>query len=199
MKNTMWVTAAIILAAGSGLVFCNFTAEAIQSEASERSAAILQSKIDTIKKAGKVNGDRAPKTMEVFEIELESYVLHSLRDDIPARVDSIDVQLTDGAVAADAKLTFASDGTGNPMVDALIAGTHTLFVKGKLAASATRGRFELEEVKIDSIPVPTILIETIIAKYVKPKYPDVNLQEPFTMPWGIQSLTITSGKATIVY
>jgi len=170
-----------------------------QAEASDRSAAILQAKIDTLKKAEKAKGPRSPQTMEVSEVELESYVLNGLREDIPARVDSIDVQLTDGAVAADSKLTFASDSTGNPMLDALIAGTHTLFVKGKLSAKANQGQFELQDVRVDGIPVPNVLIETLIAKYVKPKYPDVDLKKPFTMPWGIDSLTITPGKATIVY
>ena len=179
----------------------NFTAVPVsaQAEVSDRSAAILQAKIDAIKKAGKTKGTRGPQTVEVSEVELESYVLNGLREDIPARVDSIDVQLTDGAVAADTKLTFGSDSTGNVMVDALIAGTHTLFLKGKLAAKANEGQFELVDVKVDGIPVPNILIETLIAKYVKPKYPEVDLKKPFTMPWGIDSLTITPGKATIVY
>jgi hypothetical protein len=61
------------------------------------------------------------------------------------------------------------------------------------------GRFELVEVQVDGIPVPNVLIEALIARYVKPKYPEVDLKEPFTMPWGIESLTITPGKTTIVY
>jgi len=109
------------------------------------------------------------------------------------------VQLTPGIVAADTKLTFPSDSTGNPLVDAIVGGTHTFFLKGKLAASEKRGRFELQEVKVDGIPVPLILIETLVEKYVKPKYPDVDLKEPFPMPWGMESLVITQGKATIVY
>jgi hypothetical protein len=54
-------------------------------------------------------------------------------------------------------------------------------------------------VKVDGIPVPLVLIETLIDKYVKPKYPEVDLKEPFPMPWGMESLTITTGKATIAY
>ena len=202
MKRTSWVTAATVLAGTAGiLVLRTFTVLPwpAQAEVSDRSAAILQAKIDAIKKAGKSKGPRSPQTVEVSEVELESYVMNGLREDIPARVDAIDVQLTDGAVAADSKLTFASDSTGNAMVDALIAGTHTLFIKGKLSAKANQGQFELQDVRVDGIPVPNVLIETLIAKYVKPKYPDVDLKKPFTMPWGIESLTITPGKATIVY
>ena len=141
----------------------------------------------------------ARKTIEVSEPELESYVLYELRDDIPAKIESLKVQLTQGAVAADTKLTFAPGATGSTLVDLLISGTHTFFFKGKLAASSRQGKFDLEEVKVDGIPVPNILIETLIAKYVKPQYPDVDLNEPFPMPWGIESLVITPGKATITY
>jgi hypothetical protein len=52
---------------------------------------------------------------------------------------------------------------------------------------------------VDGIPVPIVLIETLVDRYVKPKSPDVKLDEPFMMPWGIEDLTITNGKATIVY
>jgi hypothetical protein len=178
-----------------------FAAEPVsaQNDVSERSAKVLQTKIDAIRKAETVKDRQGTETVEVSETELESYVLYSMRDQIPARVDSIDVQLTAGAVAADTKLTFPSDSTGNPLVDAIVGGTHTFFLKGKLAASEKRGRFELQEVKVDGIPVPLVLIETLVEKYVKPEYPDVDLKEPFPMPWGMDSLVITPGKATIVY
>jgi hypothetical protein len=74
-----------------------------------------------------------------------------------------------------------------------------LFLKGKLNAKEGRGRFDLEEVRVDGIPVPNVLIQALIKKYVKPKYPDVDLNEPFDMPWGIQELKIDAGKATVVY
>jgi hypothetical protein len=178
-----------------------FAAEPVsaQNDVSRSSAESLQGKIDAIQAAEKAKNRRGNETIEVSEVELESYVLYRMRDKIPAHVDSIDVQLTPGVVAADTKLTFPPDSTGNPLVDAVVGGTHTFFLKGKLAASDKRGRFELQEVKVDGIPVPLILIETLVEKYVKPMYPDVDLKEPFPMPWGMESLVITPGKATIVY
>jgi hypothetical protein len=169
-----------------------------QSDVSQKTANVLQSKIDAIQAAEK-SGNHPRKTIEVSEPELESYVIYELRDRIPAKIESLDVQLTEGAVAADTKLTFGQGATGSTLVDLLIAGTHTFFFKGKLAASSKQGKFELEEVKVDGIPVPNILVETLIAKYVKPEYPEVELNEPFQMPWGIESLVITPGRTTIVY
>src|SRR5262245_37659514 len=114
-------------------------------------------------------------------------------------MDSIDVQLSPGLVAADTQLTFNSNSTGNPMVDALVGGTHNLFVKGKLSGHDSRGKFDLEEIKGDGIPVPRVLIQTLFDKYVKPKYPDADLKKPFELPWGIRSIDVQTGKATIVY
>jgi hypothetical protein len=202
MKKTVCVVAAVVLVALTAVVALRFfAAESVsaQNDVSEKTSRVLQSKIDTIKAAEKDGNSRPPRIVEVSEPELESYVIYGLKDDIPARVDSIDVQLTEGAVAADTKLTFPPDATGNAIVDAFVSGTHTFFLKGKLAASAGRGRFELVEVKVDGIPVPNILIETLIDRYVKPKYPQVDLKEPFPMPWGMESLGITPGKATITY
>jgi hypothetical protein len=76
-----------------------------QNDVSERTSKVLQAKIDAIRAVEK-QSSTTRRTVEVSEPELESYVIYGLRNDIPARVDSIDVQLTEGAVAADTKLTF---------------------------------------------------------------------------------------------
>ena len=202
MKKNVCVAAALtVVVVIAVIVIRSFTAEPVSAQdvTSERSAKILQGKIDQIRAAESISSRQGTESVEVSEAELESYVLYSMRDLIPAKVESMDVQLTPGVVAADTKLTFPSNSTGNPLVDAFVAGTHTFFMKGKLAASDSRGRFELQEVKVDGIPVPLILIETLVEKHVKPKYPDVDLKEPFPMPWGMEGLTIGTGKATIVY
>jgi hypothetical protein len=34
---------------------------------------------------------------------------------------------------------------------------------------------------------------------VKPKYPDVDLKEPFDLPWGIDAIDVLQSKAKITY
>jgi hypothetical protein len=203
MKKAVCI-AAVVLVVGIAGVFAvrSFVAEPVsaqQTEVSERAAGQLQVKIDAIRKVEKSTESRQPETVELSEEELESYVVYSLREHIPAKVDSIDVELTPGAVSADTKMTFGSNPTRNPMIDVLISGTHRLYVKGQLSASGGKGKFILEEARVDGIPVPIVLIETLIDRYVKPKYPDVKLDEPFSMPWGIEDLTISADKASVVY
>jgi hypothetical protein len=209
MKKLILITILGILplAAASLVVFRSISAKEAASASpgqetavSPKSAKRLQGKIDAVKKAHEApDQPHTGSRLELSEAELESYVLYSLKDDIPLQVDSIDVQLGPGTIASDAQLTFTSGSTGNSMVDSLVGGTHNVFIKGKLAGEEGHGKFDLQEVRIDGIPVPKVLIETILDKYVKPKYPEVDLRKPFELPWGIEELTIEQGKATVVY
>ena len=170
------------------------------TQVSPKAAKSLQDKIDAIK-----DSENSPKhrhgssRVQLSEAELESYLLYSLQDDIPAKIDSANVGLGHNTVALETQLTFNSNATGNPMVDALVGGTHNLLFKGKLVAEHARGKFDLEECRVDGIPVPNIFIQTLFKKYVKPKYPEADINEPFDMPWGIEELKLEPGKATVVY
>jgi hypothetical protein len=173
---------------------------ALATEVSPRAAKVLQEKIDAIKNSeNSPQHKRGSSRVQLSEAELESYLIYSLQDDIPAKVDSATVDLAQDTVGLDAQLTFAANATGNPMVDALVGGTHNLLFKGKLVADHARGKFDLQEVRVDGIPVPNIFIQTLFKKYVKPKYPEADLNEPFDMPWGIEELKLQPGKATVVY
>ena len=95
-----------------GIATSSTVAAEENDKVSEKAAKSLQDKIDAIKKAEDETG-RAPGAtrVEISEIELESYMLFHLKEDIPAQMDSFDVQLEPGTVAAQTQLTFAPDAT----------------------------------------------------------------------------------------
>jgi hypothetical protein len=170
------------------------------TEVSPKSAKGLQQKIDAVKSAEHdARHQRGSKRVDISEAELQSYLLYSLKDEIPAKIDSAEIRLAPDTISLDTQITFASNATGNQLVDVLLGGTHNLFLKGKLTGNQGRGKFDLLEIRVDSIPVPNILIQSLIKKYVKPKYPEADLSEPFDLPWGIEELKLESGKATVVY
>jgi hypothetical protein len=204
MKKVVLIvlTGVAIMAVGGVIAFRVIAAKggAHSKNISEKSAHSLQAKIDAIKKAAKTpSHKRGSSRVELSEDELESYVLYSLKEDIPAQIDSIDVQLAPDTVSSGTQITFNSNATGNPVVDVLVGGTHNLFLKGKLVGHEGRGKFDLQEVQVDGIPVPNVLIQALIKRYVKPKYPEVDLNEPFDLPWEIQEVKLEQGKATVVY
>lgn len=168
-----------------------------ETEVSARAADVLGGKIETLKSGQSGDGPAGGRSVDVSEAELESYVLFRMRDSIPVDLDSFDVSLTPHTIAAETQVTIPPGKGG--FMDAAIAGTHNLQIRGRLSASGGTGKFDLEDVRVDGFPVPRILIETLMDRYVTPKYPDADLRKPFAMPWGIESLEIGQGKATIQY
>ena len=201
MKKAAITAGLILIVLAAIVVFKSFPVRSASAGAqnAERAAASLESKINTIKKAGADKKRRERAKMDITEVELESYVMVYLRKDIPVQIESVRVHLTPGVVAADTRLTIPAGTTGNTLVDALVTGTHNLLVSGKMTTANGEGKFDLQSVNVDGIPVPNILIDALLRKYAKPKYPDVDLNEPFDLPWGIQTIDIGQGKATVVY
>src|SRR5438128_606103 len=121
MKKVVLIvlTCAAVMAATGFIAFRVIAAKGTsRSKVSQKYAQSLQAKIDAIKKAAGVPGrKRGSSHVELSEDELESYVLYSLKEDIPAQIDSIDVRLTPDVVSSGTQITFTSNATGNAVVD----------------------------------------------------------------------------------
>jgi hypothetical protein len=194
IKKILLISALIAIGGLAGLtvfkgVFGNN--EAAAREVSEASSRSLESKMTAVKKANSASKGRH-SGVDVFETELDSYVLYSLRKNMPVQLNSIDVKLTTGSISANADIAFAPS-------DSLFGGSHTVFIKGRLTGRNGRGKFDLDDVRLDGIPVPHFLMDVLLDRYVRTKYPGVDLKEPFDLPWGIEDLTIGQGKARVEY
>jgi hypothetical protein len=161
----------------------------------------LQRKIEVIKARQAAPGGKIRREIaEVSGVELESYVLFLLQQKkIPAKLDSVDVQLAPADVATDTQITLGANTTGTYIVDRIIQGTHRLFVKGKFTGSAGKGKFDLESVRVDRLPVPVFLAQLVFNKLVKPMMPQADIREPFQLPFGIDSVAIVPGKVIVIY
>jgi len=202
MRKAAITAGLVLIVLAAIVVFKSFpvrSASSASAQSAERAAASLEAKINTIKKADADKKRHERARLDITETELESYVMVYLRKDIPIQIESVRAHLTPGVVAADTRLTIPAGTTGNTLVDALVTGTHNLLISGKLTAAKGEGKFDLQSLSVDGIPVPNILIDALLRKYAKPKYPDVDLKEPFDLPWGIQSIDIGQGKATVTY
>src|SRR5262252_8971075 len=125
--------AAFVVLGFAGVLVLRTIAAKEPTELSPQAAKILQEKIDAVKSAeDNPTHKRGSERVEISDIELESYLLYSLKEDIPAQIDSADVQLDRDTIGLETQITFTSNATGNAVVDALVGGTHNLFLKGKL-------------------------------------------------------------------
>ena len=170
-------------------------------EVSPEAADSLSAKIASIRRA-ESDPERkgsATTTIEITEIEMESFLLYEMEDDIPATVESIDVGIGAETISVLTQVTFSAEETGNFLLDFLMGGTHSLFVEGRLEAEEGRGKFELRGVRVDGLPVPIVLVEALIDRFVTPRYPKVDLDKPFDVPWGVEEVVLSPGLATITY
>ncbi len=170
-------------------------------EVSPEAAESLESKIASIRRA-ESDPDRdgsTATTIQITEIEMESFVIYEMEDEIPAKVESIDVGIGAETISALTELTFSVEESGNFMLDFLMGGTHSLFVEGRLEAEEGRGSFELRGVRVDGLPVPIVLIEALVDRFVTPRYPKVDLDAPFDVPWGVEQVVLSPGLATVTY
>jgi len=166
-------------------------------QVSFQAAEALQRKIDGIK--GKKEKSKRD-FVNVSEVEVKSYIMFLLQQKkMPAKLDWVDVQFSPGNVATNVQLTLGQNAMGNYVVDKIIQGTHTLWVKGKFEGAGGRGKFDLESVRVDRLPVPVFLAEVVFNRLVKPMLPEADIRHPFQLPFGISSLTILPGKSVVLY
>lgn len=170
-------------------------------EISPAAAESLASKIAAVQAAESDSTRiRGADSLEVGEVEMESFVLYWMEEEIPPRVESIDVVVKDGVISAQAELTFDEENrTGNLIVDTLFSGTHRFYAEGALRGAEGRGEFQLRLVRVDELTVPLVVIDVLVARFVTPQYPDVDLDEPFALPWGVDEIRLVPGRAEIKY
>ncbi len=193
------------------ILFCIFPADSIKAQepsetipgnVSPDAADSLWAKIVAIREADNspTRGPDAATSIRVTDVEMESFVFFSMKDEIPAQVRSIDVTIESGTISAATELHFdTQEGSGNPIVDILLQNPHSLFVKGALEGRAAEGTFELQQVRLDGFPVPVAVVEILVDRFVTPRFPQVDLDEGFLIPWGIDEIDLTPEGATITY
>lgn len=191
LRSLLW----ILLAAATGSQAGNLpeVTPAAADELGRKISAILAVENDPARTP-------SASTTTVSEIEMESFVVFWMEEDIPPKVESIDVTVEEGRIRAVTELLFGPDqATGNPLVDAILLGTHRLSVGGSLSGADGRGTFRLQEVRVDGIPVPLSVVDLLVRRFVTPTYPDVDLDAPFDLPWGVDSVELVEGQARIAY
>ena len=94
------------------------TAETLEQfdDVSPEAATSVGRKIAAIRRAEGDSGRNEPETLIASEIELESFVLYSMADEIPAKVETIDIAIGNDLISAAIELTFETEeGSGNPI------------------------------------------------------------------------------------
>lgn len=82
----------------------------------------------------------------------------------------------------------------------LVGGRVPVTVAGVLHTQNGRGQFDVEETTVSGLPVPTSLLQELVAYYSRtPTAPQgIRLDDPFELPANIRQIEVNQGKAVVI-
>jgi hypothetical protein len=160
----------------------------------------FQKKVDLIK----TNAAATPpsqKPTSFSQEEINAY-FSERRLKMPDGVQKVTFDLQPDQVTAQTRVDFEQLRKSKPSMNPLLAifdGVHDCQVIAH-AESAGPGmvRVRVESVAIDGMSVPRMALQMFVNHYVKPKYPNVDLDAEYKLPTRIDSATIKTQEGVIV-
>ena len=171
---------------------------------SKELAASCARKIETISKVPP--SGQAPRRTPISEGELNSWMTITATDRIPAGVTDPAITLLgegrlSGRAVVDLDLMGRRKGSGG-LLDpwSYLGGRVPVVATGQLLTDAGVGRFTLKSAQVGGITVPKWLLQELLSFYARsPSRPrGINMDEPFPLPVGIDTLEVRTGQAVVV-
>ena len=169
----------------------------LSPEAAQAAAGKLQ-RVREDSRAGRSFG-----SVRISQAEANSYLSYEVGPSLPSGVSEVRLEFRPTRPRGTAQVDFdklraASSAPPSPVFDYLLRGVHTLGVEGTLYGSQGVGEFQLETVRLDDIPVPEFVVEFLIERYLKPRYPNAVLNRSFLLPYSIETLNVEAGSVLLV-
>ncbi|MEQ1896350.1 MAG: hypothetical protein ABL971_03055 [Vicinamibacterales bacterium] len=203
MRHSLQLSGVIAVVVAVSLVHAG-AAPVAAPRVSKELAASCARKIEVIAKAPA--SGQPPRRTTLSEGELNSWMTITAVDRIPVGVTDPAVTLLDegrlsGRAVVDLDLMGRRRGGGG-LLDpwSYLGGRVPVVATGKLLTGAGVGRFVLESAQIGGITVPKRLLQEMLSFYAKsPTRPrGINMDEPFPLPVGIETLEVRTGQAVVV-
>jgi hypothetical protein len=119
---------------------------------------------------------------------------------LPHGVEKVIFHSQPDTIQADATVDFDAVKEGkhnlNPLLS-VFSGVHDVQVKATASAQNGQGQVNIQSVSIDGIGVPNLALEMFVNKYLKPKYPNIGLENNFQMPDRIDTSTVGNDSALL--
>jgi hypothetical protein len=119
---------------------------------------------------------------------------------LPHGVEKVIFQSRPDTIQADATVDFDAVKEGkhnlNPLLS-VFSGVHDVQVTATASAQNGQGQVNIQSVSIDGIGVPNLALEMFVNKYLKPKYPNIGLENTFQMPDRIDTATVGNDSALL--
>jgi hypothetical protein len=158
----------------------------------------FQSKLDFIEKNANSKPVQ-PKSTQINANEVNAWFAEGGYK-LPEGVQKVVFHSQADTIVANTTVDFDAIKEGkknlNPLLS-MFSGVHDVQVTASATASGGQGHVNIQTVSIDDIEVPRMALQLFINKYLKPKYPDLGLENNFQMPDRIDSATVGNDSAVL--
>jgi hypothetical protein len=190
----MKFTAIVLL----GLAFSLAAARTSSSPAGNAAADSLQRKLDRIQSNGALAHPK-PLTTVMSEQEINAYIAAG-RVRLPQGVQSVRFSGQPGVIDAFARVDFdqvtAGSRSANPLLS-MFSGVHDVTVTAHAAGAAGVGSVHIDSVALDGVQIPDFALQLFVNHYIKPKHPNLGIDNRFDLPDKIDSAVIGNHQLTV--
>jgi hypothetical protein len=178
---------------------------AASADVSKAQASRFRVKLEQIERNGAAARKASPRTTQVTDDEVNSYLKYEAGTQVPAGI-------------ADPVLHAAGAGrvTGRAIVDLDAVRTQKKrtwtdplgYLTGRLAITAAGtltthdgiGRFQLESAEISGVTMPKSILQELLTYYSRSadRPAGINMDEPFQLPSAIREIRVGQGTAVVI-
>lgn len=152
----------------------------------------FQKKIDEIRE-NSAREQPAPKTIEVREEEVNAYFKQrrlKMPDGVKTVVFRFDPETVIGNTRVDFDEITRKARSWHPLM-MFFTGVHDVEVVARAVPDGeNHARVRVESVVIDGVKVPRVAMQFFVDRYVKPKYPKVDLEATYKLPTKMKSVEV---------
>lgn len=176
----------------------SLAAQSAPSAGSSAAADSMQRKLDRIQSNGAQAHPR-PLTTVMSEQEVNAYVA-SGQVQLPKGVQSVRFSGQPGVIDSVARVDFdqltAGRGSMNPLLS-MFSGVHDVAVTAHGSGSGGMGNVHIDTVALDGVTIPDFALEMFVNRYIKPKYPNLGIDNRFQLPDRIDSAVVGNHELTV--
>jgi len=158
----------------------------------------MQRKLDRIQSNGEQANPR-PLTTVMTEQEVNAYVA-SGRVRLPKGVQSLRFSGQPGVIDSWARVDFdqltAGQRSANPLLS-MFSGVHDVAVASHGSASGGVANVHIDSVALDGVTIPDFALQMFVNHYIKPKYPNLGIDNRFQLPDRIDTAAVGNHQLTV--
>ena len=163
-------------------------------------AQLLQRKITDFEQRQRAGQPPSSKVVAVSAAELTAYL--NVLTKLPPSLSAIDVQFDRERIAAKGLIDLDQIPQLQGLsLGPLFSGRVQVAVKGRLTNEDGFGRFDVEDVRLGSIPLSPSVLGQIVASATRTQErpQGFDILAPFRYPYGVRQVKLTTGRALLEF